>query len=82
MPYPNGIMRLHHTILMTGMLGRFLLNHPHKIILKEAWWEGEDWIYVALDSDWCQALVNTNDPLSSIKGREFLGHALASQERL
>jgi hypothetical protein len=34
--------------------------------------EGVVWIHLAQDRDWWLVLVNTIEPLSFIKGREFL----------
>jgi len=41
-------------------------------ILVETGWEGVDWMHLSQDRDWLQALVNTVQPLGSIKCRGFL----------
>jgi hypothetical protein len=49
--------------------------------LREIKLEGMDWIHLAHDKGWWLALVNTNEPLGSIKDGNFLtSSAYASQE--
>jgi hypothetical protein len=40
--------------------------------LREIWWEGAVWVYMAEDSDQWRAVVNTVMNFRVIKGREFL----------
>jgi hypothetical protein len=40
--------------------------------LREIEWEGGNWMHLAQDRDQWQASVNSNEPLGSMKGREFL----------
>jgi hypothetical protein len=39
--------------------------------IREIGWEGVHWIYLTQNRDQWWALVNSHEPLGSIKGREF-----------
>jgi hypothetical protein len=39
--------------------------------LREIWWEGVDWIHLAQDRWMVGSCEHSNEPLGSIKGREY-----------